>query len=229
MALGAGAMSAMVGGVEVQRAREDFLAALHALVPGCLDALLTEMAMADPTLGTLAPSKALIRHVRGWQERYGLNAPWITEMALITIAEHVQGRASRESGFPWCPMPGGLEVAYGDASPLLSWPGMIDLATMGLWDPQTESRTTAKARILAALEAELDRQMDDLELVRLSKPANHRHLQWLVRYQVLGQSMKAIAAEEGKDRTTIRDGLRTAAELLEISLRTPGEGTGILA
>lgn len=222
-------MSAIAGGVEVQRAREDFLSALHALVPECLEALLTDEAMADPTLGTMAPSKALIRHVRAWQERYGLNAPWITEMALITISEHVQGRASRESGFPWCPMPGGLEVAYGDGMPGLSleWPIFLDMVDQ--WDYETEPRAIVKARILARVEAELERQMDQLQDVRLAKPANQRHLQWLVRYQVQGQSMNAIAADEGKDRTTIRDGLRTAAELLEITLRTPGEGTGILA
>lgn len=117
------------------------------------------------------------------------------------------------------------------------WPGLGD-ADLGLeapltlpvprWDPQREERGAAADRILSDLRAAVRTELDRIELTarRAGPPARRKrtgleHLVWLARYQFLHESYPLIAHDACRLRQTVAEGVRSAAELVGLPLRSP--------
>lgn len=99
------------------------------------------------------------------------------------------------------------------------------------WDPLTEPRADAEKRLQTAINARLQRALDSIEAEfrerNVTTPSVKRrieHFDWLVRYQVRCESISAIARDVGKQRTTVRDAVRSTADLLGFTLREAGAG-----
>jgi hypothetical protein len=96
------------------------------------------------------------------------------------------------------------------------------------WDPFTETRATASARICERLRELVDRKLGAIEaLVRgtgeaTPSPYHYKplHFKWLVWFQVQGWSKADVVREHAKvsgrrpDRTTVYHGIESAAEYL---------------
>lgn len=214
-------------------AREEFLAALHELVPTAVSALATGEALAMVQPGDTAPGVALIAHVVAWQHRYALTDPWIAETAFLTVVAHAQGILSLSEDFPWAYLPGGVASAiHGNPGPIWSVGFPLAVPAMGLeWHPLLESRSDAKARIMAAFEDVLDgqfdriiRDVDAIDYVTKTVTKNVQHFRWLVAYQCLGRSRNRIAREVGRDRTQVGRAIAEAANLVGITLRVAMPG-----
>jgi hypothetical protein len=97
------------------------------------------------------------------------------------------------------------------------------------WDPLREERSVAANRIMrsvrTAVRAELRRiQADALTVghVAPTKRTGLEHLAWLARYQFRRESMAGIADDVCKERQTVDEAIRTAADLVGLVLRDPG-------
>jgi hypothetical protein len=98
------------------------------------------------------------------------------------------------------------------------------------WDPFTTPRTKAKKEIVADFKVELEEQLNRIEARSKERgipdlPEKRKldqHLRWLVWHQVKGRSFSDIArcAELGdpeqQGHKTVADGVRSAAELIEL-------------
>lgn len=117
------------------------------------------------------------------------------------------------------------------------WAGLGD-ADLGLeaplalpvprWDPQREERGAAAERILAELRAAVRSELDRIgEAARRAGPPPRRkrtgleHLAWLARYQFRHESFPSIASDACRERQTVTEGVRSAAELVGLPLRRP--------
>lgn len=209
-------------------AREEFLAALHELVPTAVSALATGEALAMVQPGDTAPGAALFAHIDAWLHRYALTDPWLTETAFLTVVAHSHDILSPAEDFPWAHVPGGVATAlHGNPGPLWSVVSPISLPVQSWeWEPFQESRAKATARIMADLERQLNAQMDAAqpEPSRRMARKDAQHFRWLVAYQILGQSRNQIAREAGRDRTQVGRAIAEAANLAGITLRAAMPG-----
>lgn len=111
---------------------------------------------------------------------------------------------------------------YGGHDPLRDEPDF------GVFDPRSESVDDAAARMLPELERRFRQTLeymvgvdDGIEAAptwyaRL--PAD-RHFDWLIRYQLMGESMLGIAKAEGIDRRHISRRIHGTADLIGLKLR----------
>ena len=119
-------------------------------------------------------------------------------------------------------------------------PGVVD-AELGLgralslpaprWNPQREDRAAATTRITAelgrAVRAELGRIEDEARTVGVPPPAKRtgrEHLAWLARHHFRHESFSAIAKDVCKERQTVTEAVKDAAELVGLPLREPTRG-----
>ncbi len=106
-----------------------------------------------------------------------------------------------------------------------------DDGDFGAFDPRTESVDAAAKRLMPELETRLRRALesiaeDDRTLNGAQLPVTFRKstgFEWLVRYQVLGESRNHIATADGVDRAQVSRQVQRTADLAGLTLReSPG-------
>ena len=124
-----------------------------------------------------------------------------------------------------------LRILLGGSVDSLDAPVGFEFRLKRPWDPFQERWSQAEARIKQEFEAELAeyrQRVEELAERRGSKAPRKRtpaeHFRWLVQYQIDGLSYAKIAEEHGKRRTTVSEGVQSAAALIELSLRPPKRG-----
>lgn len=92
------------------------------------------------------------------------------------------------------------------------------------WNPDRESRTSARARLLKSLNAELDRIGREAGTVQSVKFPDARSFERFVKYQTGGMSRNDIAEQEKTDRKAVDRSIDRISALagIEIRLATPG-------
>jgi hypothetical protein len=115
-------------------------------------------------------------------------------------------------------------------SPVSDEESRFRLETSG-WDPAFERFSSFETRLRKQFDAEIARykaRLEELTEARGYKrvPGIYRteHIEWLALFQCAGQSHKAIQQQLRQDPTTISKGIKSAAQLIGISLRTKGRG-----
>ncbi len=98
------------------------------------------------------------------------------------------------------------------------------------YNPFDTSRVWYKKITLELMEKKLDKYLDDLETeaiatnsIRTPETRNVERFEWLVRYQVCGESYNQIAKAVHASREAVRDRIRETAEWCDITLRPPGK------
>lgn len=96
------------------------------------------------------------------------------------------------------------------------------------WNPMHHTREHAKKLILQGLESALDGYLDHIEalaeargLVR-TKEKQSRHFDWLALFQVDKRPYAQIARDAGLEVATIESGVKDAARMIALPLRTGG-------
>ena len=96
------------------------------------------------------------------------------------------------------------------------------------WDPQVEGRATATKRILAdmgrAVRSELGRIEAEARRTAVPPPLKRTgldHLAWLARYHFRHESFSTIAENVCKERQTVTEAVKAAADLVGLPLREP--------
>lgn len=105
--------------------------------------------------------------------------------------------------------------------------GLEDDGEISTFDPRTEDIDHATERLLASLRPRVRARLEsivagDLKLNGAVSPIRLRSFaafEWLVRYQVLGESRNAIAKAVGKDRAHVTREVNRAAEMIGLTLR----------
>jgi len=92
------------------------------------------------------------------------------------------------------------------------------------WNPDRESRTSARARLLKSLNGELDRIGREAGRVQSVKFPDARSFERFVKYQTGAMSRNDIAEQEKTDRRAVDRSIDRIAALagIEIRLETPG-------
>lgn len=96
------------------------------------------------------------------------------------------------------------------------------------WDPQRESRAAALTRIEGTLRRTVREELDRIEAAALASDARpalgkrtgQEHLVWLACYQCGGEGYATIARWACRERQTVTDGVKQAAELICLPLRS---------
>mgnify|MGYP001007366054 CR=1 FL=1 len=161
-----------------------------------------------------------------WASAYAINVPWVLEQgrAALELWESVPAEEGKSWGFcmvgVW--MPRMQPFSFSAPAP--------DLTTV--------DRAKAKETIRAAFDEELEAFLDDCDAWYADagwreptrRPAAEAHLEWFVRYQVLGESLSAIArsvppiAAKRTPRETVGKAVRDMAGLIELPLRVSKGG-----
>jgi hypothetical protein len=89
------------------------------------------------------------------------------------------------------------------------------------WNALTETKTEARARLLAELEKRIKEYLDGVEEdarrqygLRAPHQLSAEHLDWLVEYQVSGCSFRSLAAHYSMDRHNVAKAIKGIAELV---------------
>jgi hypothetical protein len=160
-------------------------------------------------------SRPLETALEAWGRRYHVDRPWLYDVALGTLAKAAELGAAPASF---------AEPCYIDslALPQFRFAHFVWVPTTMTWD---EYSTRINEQFRVDLGAYRKRIQDYAREARL-RPAKStrkdglkRHMQWFVRFQVLGHERSALAEETGVDRKTISDALQETAALIELPLR----------
>ena len=224
------------------RARALFFAAVRRVVPRVYDDLAGEPFELFRSCGfsnaaelwslpeSAAP--ALWAGLRRWGKRWNLADGWVLETVLtflddwLAFPEHHATRTHPE-----------VPSSEGDWTPF--WRSMLEpdplppddrrVSFDAEWDPILTTRAEAERELRGAFEDYLRRRLDEIEtlaesrgLVPTAEKRRPEHFEWLVYYQVELWSQGEIAEQYGVDRTTVRDALKHAADLLGLTLRPRG-------
>ena len=182
----------------------------------------------DPAAGGMyvmswSTAPALLREaLSAWGRSWYIAKRWVYEEALPKLDEWRRCPSMADAPCGWLNC-GAMEQAT-LRTPALAFelPG---------WSPTREGRAEYKATAAAAFARELDRYLDGVEEEFKTgwsdfpptpdKPSFAKHLEWLVHYQVRGERIARLAAAECVSTDSMRDALRSMAELCDLTLR-PG-------
>jgi hypothetical protein len=179
------------------------------------DAVGRERIAADQDYPLPADADTLRAVVRAWAKRWHLAAPWVREYALATVEVWAQD-VELDEWFP--PAEGGTTAGAGEP---LTFPG---------WDPGYERWTDWVARLRRnfrdALPAYRKREEARVHAARMVPNTTKlaAHFVWLARYHVGREDYGPIANDVGQERTTVRNGVRGAAQLIDLKIRDPRKG-----
>ncbi len=165
-----------------------------------------------------------------WATENGLHFGWMTEVVIHTLSRWSASpnlESSRRWVLPypidWHPMEHGERVVFYSTD----------------WDPFTTPRETAKRDIVADFKAQLEEQLNRIEVLSKEReipelPEKRKldqHLRQLVWHQVKGQTFTEIARRadledpEQQGRKSVADNVRTTADLIGLlSLRDTDSG-----
>lgn len=145
-------------------------------------------------------------------------------LRLVWVGEHKHVRVPvylHDVGNPWCPV-------VDDAGDVVDWAD-DDIQEIGTFDPRTEDVQTVADRIFVdVIRPRLVRRLniiktEDTERNGAIEPAPFRTVQafeWLVRYQVLGESKNAIAKGVRKDRSYVTTEVNRVSAMIGLTLRS---------
>lgn len=95
------------------------------------------------------------------------------------------------------------------------------------WNPRVESRHDARERLIKVATRLVDDALDAIEREKPSMSVPDKHLDWLVRFQVMGQSMNAIAREVGhKNHGRVGTDINQVAVLIGLEPRDGRQDRG---
>ena len=175
--------------------------------------------------------QTLNARLSNWAWDFNLSENWIGDAALRTM---IGWHCGRELGEDWLPYRPEFPSALSEEEQHFT----MDLP--GAWDPVVISLEEAKRRIAGVfnlklskflkrgIEIAVDRGYEETK----SYPRElEKHLRWLVRYQVAGESHTEIAkspdpedANATAGRKTVSDGVHSAAKAIALTLRVPDAG-----
>ncbi len=169
---------------------------------------------------------ALHTSVLEWARRWHLEDEWCFEVAQRTMDRWYESESAKAhlaldlNAAVWSPLLTDDERAF-------------ELGFVG-WDPSIERREEAEARARITFEMAMKQAFDAAQAASEEQglratPVKRQpqHFQWLARYQVQEWNRPQIARYYLNDETlidTVRDGLRTTAELIGLTLRKPRRG-----
>ncbi len=163
-----------------------------------------------------------------WARRWHLGDEWCLEVAQRTMSLWYESELARERL--------SLDVNFAMWYPLLTDDERtVELRLYG-WDPSMERREDAEVRVRTTFENAMKQAFDQAQQLAQqrglrSTPVKRQsqHFEWLARYQVQEWNQADIAGFYLGDKSkplvdTVRDGLRTTAELIRLTLRKPKPG-----
>ncbi len=160
-----------------------------------------------------------------WADSYNLNAPWVLLAAAETIAAWTEFPSVRGH---WAPRVGSLPTRRGELFYFMDEAPDLSRLT------RSEAERTITETFRVYLESYLDRLAVDYKEqgweVGKQRRAADKHLEWLVRFQVLCESMSRIAqavppiASRTTPRETVGKAVREVAELIDLPLRVSRGG-----
>jgi hypothetical protein len=154
-----------------------------------------------------------------WAVRHGLEYGWMSEVVVHTLSAWVTDPRLEESRRWFLASPIDFHpMTYGEQ--------VIEFSTH--WDPFTTSRKKAKTQIIADFEADLERQLSEIEARSKERGIQEipekrklaKHLTWLVQYQVMKRSFSIIAKDAGlkfaeeQGHKTVAPAVRSTAQVI---------------
>lgn len=171
--------------------------------------------------------KMLSAHVWAWQERWNLLDDWIADAAYLTL--DFAGAASTEGYWFDGPIALDMDSLHARHEVMVSEQHNAVTIDLGSFDLGSESvsggadriiRDIARPQILESLNELKKEAVARLNAVSTMAFRSTSAFEWLVRYQVFGESKNAIAKDVGKDRGHVTREVNRAAELIGMTLRT---------
>jgi hypothetical protein len=155
-----------------------------------------------------------------WGKRYNLNDHWCLKVAVDTVDCWLQMPRSMERS-EWAYPPASL------ISPISGEEGRFAFE-FAVWDPTRWSRAQYQAEANRAFKGYLKDYCDGIEALASERgfvERDHKreaaHFLWLVWYQVQNRSQTWISRRANASRQTVADGIKSAAALSGLSLRSP--------
>ena len=182
-----------------------------------------------------AGCKALHSAISDWAWDFNLFEPWIGDVALRTMLGWQYGFDQEGRWLTYWP---------NFPSALSEQEQHFRLDLPEAWDPTVISEKEARNQIRGVFAHRLQRFLDrgiELALKRGYERATadprepERHLRWLVRFQVVGETFTAIGKSldtehlKDKGRKTVANGVKSAARAISIELRARDLGAAKLA
>jgi len=185
--------------------------------------------------------------VEAWATSHNLNEPWVCESALAQLGMWGFDPECSYPRSPWplrperSPEPGHLEWLFlrvqMSSSLWLGDESRISFQCEG-WNPHWRTRSAARAEIRALFEERLERHLDAVESLVAAYDGCERarkwqelpkYLNWLARYQCLGEDFTHIARSEFAQGNyqTVAQPVRELADSIGLTLRPPRRGRPI--
>lgn len=164
-----------------------------------------------------------------WLGRWNINAPWVRDAALRTLEDWEEGWAApgdyRDNDLEW-QMPLGESDGYWASDTITTKELLRGSPTHFVYDPTGTDLTTVRAQFAASqerqrhhFEAFIDAQNRKAESaggVRTKELREPAHLEWAVRWQVLGWRRKKLEAHYHRGWPSIRDAINETLEQIEL-------------
>ena len=185
-------------------------------IPPVWQDLIEAVESSDPDL------VALHDVVLGWSHRWHLDTDWCRDQALRTLIMWTTVPVDDPARTTWSLERGSLFQPV-----LRGWPPFRFYHAP--WDPTFTSRTTAVKALHDAFDQKLAQYLNSVEDAAMamgmqSTPEKRTddHFAWLARYQIGGESFDRLAKDVFRDRRTVAAGIKAAARLIGLPLRSPG-------
>lgn len=191
----------------------------------------------------IPPPSCIADALADWAERYELDTTWVYSRSLVWLAEGLRGDSEADrlaawsgNGIRW--MGYGTPITSGYWHPGLTGPDWHKDTrhpkTFAFhsfdYDPtvQTRAEFIERTRLAfdEAINAHADRLERSLEQEGWTHPSVKRnldHFDWLVRYQVLGESRRGIAGSLKRRKSTVDEPVNALADELGLRLRSGNE------
>ena len=168
--------------------------------------------------------RPLAESLLAWSVGFDLAADWVRDAALRTLYDWERVKK-------WEPLSWGY-LSYGGTLPFTNKETLFEFSHRG-WEMTTQTRQEFEADIRRDFQAALSQYGDGLEQLAVDggwqrspelRPSKRnenplRHLEWLVCWQVQGESKYDIALSYDVEFTTVRDGLKKAAGYIGLEVR----------
>ncbi len=160
--------------------------------------------------------------VLAWSRRWHVDVDWCRDQALWTLMRWERVPADDPAHTTWS-----LERGSQFQPVVRGWPPFRFYHAP--WDPTDTSRTIAAQAIRSAFEQKLAHYLDSVEeaaqasgMRSTPEKRSDDHFAWLARYQIGGESFERLAKDVFRDRRTVAAGIKDAARLIDLPLRSPG-------
>jgi hypothetical protein len=151
-----------------------------------------------------------------WSRRWNLDEDWCRAFAFFTLATWLMDPDKRNNR-DWNYMGINWEIPVEVEDFKLEW----------AWHPLRTSRIEIERLMRSLFEKEMKKHLDKTEqrfvqnsgAVRPRMKTQLAHFEWLISYQIEGESQSAISKRVNATRQTVSDGIRLTATLCNLTLR----------